>query len=396
MTPDESYDIIIVGAGPAGSTAAAYAAKAGASVLLIEKKKDIGLPLQCGGFLPHLDTLQELVPNAQLPYLLEDIPADCIHTTSSVQRFIAPNGYSKEFEVDADAIDRRRFDKYLAKEAGRCGADVMIGTNVLEVNGTSVDVDGVFGTHSISGKVLIGADGPNSTVGRAKGLVRDHDPMGTGTAFEYEVSCVDIDREAVEMYFGKDYVPGGYAWIISQGGDTANIGVGIREVLFRNGLSARDYLERFMYEHPIASRKLDGASIISVVSGLVPVGGAPKVTATKDTLVAGDAAGHIIATNGGGISTAMVGGKIAGQTAAEFLEGKCALQDYEERWRREMGLEIKTAVYVRKLMDNLMRSDSMMSAAIKMIDPEHMKAMQCGQLPDVVRKGLIKMNFGIK
>ncbi|NPE27939.1 geranylgeranyl reductase family protein [Methanococcoides sp. SA1] len=396
MTPDESYDIIIVGAGPAGSTAAAYAAKAGASVLLIEKKKDIGLPLQCGGFLPHLDTLQELVPNAQLPYLLEDIPADCIHTTSSVQRFIAPNGYSKEFEVDADAIDRRRFDKYLAKEAGRCGADVMIGTNVLEVNGTSVNVDGVFGPHSISGKVLIGADGPNSTVGRAKGLVRGPDPMGTGTAFEYEVSGVDIDREAVEMYFGKDYVPGGYAWIISQGGDTANIGVGIREVLFRNGLSARDYLERFMYEHPIASRKLDGASIISVVSGLVPVGGAPKVTATKDTLVAGDAAGHIIATNGGGISTAMVGGKIAGQTAAEFLEGKCALQDYDERWRREMGLEIKTAVYVRKLMDNLMRSDSMMSAAIKMIDPEHMKAMQCGQLPDVVRKGLLKMNFGIK
>lgn len=396
MMPDELYDIIVVGAGPAGSTAAAYAAQAGASVLLIEKKKDIGVPLQCGGFLPHLDTLQELVPNAQLPYMLEEIPAECIHTTSSVQRFIAPNGYSKEFEVDADAIDRRRFDKYLAKEAGRCGVDMMAGTNVLEVNGTSVNVDGVFGAHTIGAKVLIGADGPNSIVGRAKGLVRDPDPMGTGTAFEYEISGVDIDREAVEMYFGKDYVPGGYAWIISQGGDTANIGVGIREVLFRNGLSARDYLERFMYEHPIASPKLAGASIVSVVSGLVPVGGAPKVTATKDTLVAGDAAGHIIATNGGGISTAMVGGKIAGQTAAEFLYGKCALQDYDERWRREMGLEIKTAVYVRKLMDNLMRSDSMMSTAIRMIAPEQMKALQCGQLPDAVRKGLIKMNFGIK
>ncbi len=92
----------------------------------------------------------------------------------------------------------------------------------------------------------------------------------------------------------------------------------------------------------------------------------------------------------------MVGGKIAGQTAAEFLDGKCALQDYDERWRREMGLEIKTAVYVRKLMDNLMRSDSMMSTAIRMIAPEQMKALQCGQLPDAVRKGLIKMNFGIK
>ncbi|UGV41174.1 geranylgeranyl reductase family protein [Methanococcoides orientis] len=396
MTPENSYDLIIVGAGPAGSTAATYAAKAGASVLLIDKKKDIGIPLQCGGFLPHLETLQELVPNAELPFTLESIPSECIHASSSVQRFIAPNGNSKEFEVDADAIDRRRFDKYLAKVAGKCGAQLMAGTNVLEVNGTTVKVDGVFGEHMIHGKVLIGADGPNSIVGKAKGLVRDPDPMGTGTAFEYEISGVDVDRDAVEMYFGKDYVPGGYAWVISQGGDTANIGVGIREVLFRNGMSARDYLERFMYEHPIASKKLTGGSIISIVSGLVPVGGAPKVTATKDTLVAGDAAGHIIATNGGGISTAMVGGKIAGQTAVDSLEGKCKLTDYDERWRKEMGLEIKTAVYVRKLMDNLMRSDSMMSAAIKMIDPEHMKALQCGQLPDAVRKGLIKMNFGIK
>ncbi|MHC1576631.1 MAG: geranylgeranyl reductase family protein [Methanosarcinaceae archaeon] len=396
MSPEDSYDIVVVGAGPAGSTAATYAARAGASVLLVDRKKDIGVPLQCGGFLPHHETLQELVPSAQLPYTLEEYPSSCVHTTTTLQRFIAPNGQSKQFEVDADVLNRRQFDKYLAREATRCGAQLMVGTNVLEVNGNSLIVDGVFGKHTIDAKVLIGADGPNSVVGRAKGLVRDPDPMGTGTAFEYELSGVDVDREAVEMYFGKDYVPGGYAWIISQGGDTANIGVGIREVLFKTGMCARDYLDRFMYEHPIASEKLKSGSIISVVSGLVPVGGAPRRTATMDTLIAGDAAGHIIATNGGGISTAMVGGKIAGETAVDSLNGTCKLTEYDLRWREQMGLEIKTAAYARKLMDNLMRSDSMMSAAIKMISPEHMKAVQCGRLPDTVKKGLIKLNFGTR
>ncbi|MBN2111337.1 MAG: geranylgeranyl reductase family protein [Methanosarcinaceae archaeon] len=395
MIPDDSYDIIVVGAGPAGSTAAMYAAERGMSVLLVDKKKDIGTPLQCGGFLPHYRTLRELVPAAELPYTLENIPPSCIHTSTSYQRFIAPDGSSKGFHVDADALDRRRFDKHLARLAGKAGAQILIGTNVTEINGTGILMDGAFGEFPVRARVIIGADGPNSIVAKANNMLRDADPMGTGTAFEYELSGVDVDREAVEMYFGKDYVPGGYAWIISQGDDTANIGVGIREAMFEHQMCARDYLDRFMYRHPIAAAKLEGASIVSVVAGLVPVGGAPKVTASKDTVIAGDAAGHIIATNGGGISTAMVGGKIAGETAADHLEGKCKLTEYDRRWREQMGLEIKTAVYTRKLMDRLMLSDRLMSAAIRMISPEHMKAIQCGQLPDAVKKSLLKLNVGL-
>ncbi len=395
MIPDDLYDIIIVGAGPAGATAASYAADAGLSVLLVDKKKDIGVPLQCGGFLTHKEVLHELVPNAELPYTLEDYPSSCVHHVSHYQRFIAPDGYSRDFAVEGDAIDRRRFDKYLVKQAASSGAEVMVGTSVKEVLGTHIKMEGVFGEFEVDAKVLIGADGPNSIIARSNGLAKPHDPMASGTAFEYELTGVDVDREAVEMYFGNKYVPGGYAWIISQGDDTANIGVGVREALFGKNMCARDYLEHFMHDHPIASEKIGSGSITSVVSGLVPVGGAPHVTATKDTLIAGDAAGHIIATNGGGIATAMVGGKIAGQTAARSLEGKCELTDYDLNWRLEMGLEIKTSVYVRKLMDNLMRSDRLMSAAIRSISSDQMKALQCGRLPDPVKKVLMKLNLGI-
>ncbi len=395
MIPEESYDIIVIGAGPAGSTAATYAAQRGMSVLLVDKKKDIGVPLQCGGFLPHIETLQELIPSAELPFTLEEYPSSCIHATTSFQRFIAPNGISKGFEVQGDALDRRRFDKHLASVAAKTGAHLLIATNVLEVNRTEVTMDGAFGRYEVQGKVIIGADGPNSIVAASNGMVREPDTMGTSTAFEYELSGVDVDKEAVEMYFGKDYVPGGYAWIISQGGDRANIGVGIREALFAEHMCARDYLNRFMCEHPIASEKLKEGNIISVISGLVPVGGAPRVTATKDTLIAGDAAGHLIATNGGGISTAMVGGKLAGESAADFLEGKCRLEEYDRRWRAQMGLEIRTAVRVRKLMDRLMLSDGLMNTAIKAISPAQMKAIQCGQLPDPVKKTLQRLNIGM-
>ncbi len=395
MIPEESYDIIVIGAGPAGSTAATYAAQRGMSVLLVDKKKDIGVPLQCGGFLPHIETLQELIPSAELPFTLEEYPSSCIHATTSFQRFIAPNGISKGFEVQGDALDRRRFDKHLASVAAKTGAHLLIATNVLEVNRTEVTMDGAFGRYEVQGKVIIGADGPNSIVAASNGMVREPDTMGTSTAFEYELSGVDVDKEAVEMYFGKDYVPGGYAWIISQGGDRANIGVGIREALFAEHMCARDYLNRFMCEHPIASEKLKEGNIISVISGLVPVGGAPRVTATKDTLIAGDAAGHLIATNGGGISTAMVGGKLAGESAADFLEGKCRLEEYDRRWRAQMGLEIRTAVHVRKLMDRLMLSDGLMNTAIKAISPAQMKAIQCGQLPDPVKKTLQRLNIGM-
>jgi digeranylgeranylglycerophospholipid reductase len=396
MTPEESYDIIVIGAGPAGSTAAKYAADNGASVLLIDKKKDIGSPIQCGGFLPHYEELQELLPSAELPSTLESIPQNCIHTSTHIHRFLSPNLDPKEFGVEADALDRARFDKHLARLAVKAGADLMVSTRADSIEGDAVAVHGVLGEHTIKANIIIGADGPTSLVAKTAGLIDRNDDMGRATALEYELVGVDIDHDAVEMYFGRDYAPGGYGWIISQGGDTANIGVGLRRPLCEPGVYVQDYLHRFMYEHPRAAPMLEGASITAVISGIVPVGGAPPVTVAGNIMICGDAAGHLIATNGGGIPTAMVGGKIAGETASNAVSGKCQLSEYDSRWRAQMGLEIKTSVYVKKLMDGLMRSDPMMSTAMKMITPDQMKALQRGRLPEPVKKLLTSLNAGVR
>jgi len=396
MTPEESYDVIVIGAGPAGSTAAKYAAENGASVLLIDKKKDLGSPIQCGGFLPHYEELQELLPSAELPSTLEKIPTNSIHTSTHIHRFFSPNLDPKEFSVEADALDRNRFDKHLARLAAKAGADLMVSTRADSIEGDTVALRGVLGEYNIKATVIIGADGPTSVVAKTAGLIDRKDEMGRATALEYELVGVDIDHDAVEMYFGRDYAPGGYGWIISQGGDTANIGVGIRRPLCEPGVSVQNYLHRFMYEHPRAAPMLKDANITAVISGIVPVGGAPPSTVAGNIMICGDAAGHLIATNGGGIPTAMVGGKIAGETAADAVSGKCQLSEYDTRWRKQMGLEIKTSVYVKKLMDGLMRSDPMMSTAMKMINPEQMKALQRGRLPEPVKKLLTSFNAGVR
>ena len=385
MNFDSHYDVAIIGAGPCGATAARYAAE-DANVLLIEKKKVIGVPVQCAGFLPKYDELAELMPDSDLPDTFR-YPASCVYTETKYQRFIAPTGDAKEFDVDANVLDRKRFDLYLAEKAVEAGADFCVGTRVTAIDGRSIEISGMWGSHTITADVIIGADGPGSIVARSAGLSTiEDDPMGVAHAVAYDMTGIEIDEEAIEMHFGRNFVPGGYAWIVPHGKDSANVGMGIRKAMCEPGVTFRDYLHRFIDEHPIASGKLEGGEVTSFIAGIVPVGGARRKTCVGNVMIAGDAAGHLIATNGGGIPTAMVAGKIAGETAADAVNGRCLVEDYEARWKREIGMQIATSVYVRKLMDGMMRSDPMMTAVMNMVTPAQMKALQRGQLPGAVKR----------
>lgn len=396
MVQEVSYDIIVVGAGPAGSTAALYAAKKGASVLLLDKKREIGNPIQCAGFLPDSSEVKALLPEADLPETLESYPDSCVLQPIKIQRIIPPNCNTKEFAVKGAVLDRRRYDQFLAGQAAEAGAELTIKTRVTKVEGTTVETSGVFGKHTIRAKAIIGADGPNSLVAKSKGLSMKPEEKETSVAIEYQVRNVNIDPDALEMYFGKEYVPGGYAWIFPEGKNRANVGIGIRRGMAEKGISAKDYLHRFIREHPVAGPKLKNAITMNVIAGIIPVNGAPANTATADSLIVGDAAGHIIATNGGGIPPAMIAGKIAGETAAEFAAGKCRLEEYGRRWRAQFGSALETSVQARQIMDGIMKSDALMNAAFKFISPEQMKVMQCGKLPGPVKLGLQALNRGKK
>jgi digeranylgeranylglycerophospholipid reductase len=367
-------DVAVVGAGPAGSTAAEAAAAAGVEVVLIDRKAEIGTPVQCGGFLPEARELRGLMPFASLPRTLEDLPERCILHRTRLQRVYSPSGAWKEFAVDGRVVDRRSFDRYLALRAARAGARVLPATRAHFLQPNLV-LSGRF-RGSVTPRVVIGADGAHSSLARSIGSQQ----RDQGICMEYEMADVEIDPDAVEMYFGLRYAPGGYAWIIPMGADTANVGVGVRSS-YLGGAKLPDVLEKFVKEHPVAGPKLEGGEALAVMRGSVPAGGMPDSIRTGNVLLAGDAAGQVMATSGGGIPLAMVAGKIAGEVAAGFIKGRTTLDSYRPRIDSEFGRELERSVRIRRMVDLVMHSDRLMDALFGALDPDQMKSVMRGQIP---------------
>jgi digeranylgeranylglycerophospholipid reductase len=93
-----------------------------------------------------------------------------------------------------------------------------------------------------------------------------------------------------------------------------------------------------------------------------------------------------MATSGGGIPFAMVSGKIAGETAADFIRGDCQLGDYEHRWREQIGKELNVSLSVRRLVDSLMRSDKLMNAVMRLLTGEQLEDLQKGTMSEATKK----------
>jgi digeranylgeranylglycerophospholipid reductase len=371
-------EVAVVGAGPAGSTAAEAAANAGAEVLLIERKREIGTPVQCGGFLPEASELQELLPQASLPQTLLDLPTACVLHRTKLQRLYAPSGRSKEFPVAARVVDRRAFDRYLAQRAARAGASILPATRArLDAGGLRLSGRSSM---TISSEAIIGADGPSSVISRGMGNRGGQ----MGICLQYEMADVAIDPGAAEMYFSALYAPGGYAWIIPLGQDTANVGIGVRST-YMGEASLRQLLDDFINEHPIARERLQRGEVLSVMRGLVPASGAPGILQKDNLLLAGDAAGQVMATSGGGIPLAVVAGRIAGEVAAAHVHGHGALEEYPSRVYRELGRELERSVRIRKMVDGIMGSDRLMDALFAALGPEHMKAVMRARIPDALK-----------
>jgi len=370
----EDIMVAVVGAGPAGCSAAEAVAASGGEVLLIDKKSEIGSPVQCGGFLPEAVELEKLMPRAHLPEVLKEIPERIILHRTQLQRIYSPSGDYKQFAVAGRVLDRRAYDRYLAARAAGAGARVLPATRA-RLEGGIVQLSGHF-NGKIRPEIIIGADGPHSIVSRAMG----NPIQETGICLEYEMADVNIDPDAAEMYFSAQYAPGGYAWIIPLGQDMANVGVGVR-ASYLAGQKLPLILDRFIREHTIAAEKLAGGEVLAVMRGLVPAGGTLGAIQKGNMLLAGDAAGHVMATSGGGIPLAVVAGRIAGEAAIGQLQGKMALNNYASRIREEFGMQLLRSVQIRKMVDMAMKSDRLMNALFAVLSPAQMKSVMRAQIP---------------
>lgn len=334
---NERYDVIVVGAGPAGSIAARSAAREGARVLMLDRRFELGVPVQCGEAL-NAEVLDDLKIPPDPRWAVNRIDAAKLVSPSGIEVHMSEKKLVGKFGY---IIDRKIFDKHLALLAVKEGADVMAATLVdglIKEDGKIVGVRarGVKETHEFRGEVIIAADGVCSRIARWAGMNTALKLSDIESGIQFKMVGIDFESPSVmEFYFGSKIAPGGYAWIFPKGEDMANVGLGV--LGSRAEMPAIEYLKNFVEKMP----GLRKGKIIEINGGGVPVSGPLKRTVKDNVLLVGDAARQVNALTGGGIDSSMRAGAIAGEVAAKAVKGgevsEQRLIEYERRWREQIG-----------------------------------------------------------
>jgi digeranylgeranylglycerophospholipid reductase len=310
------YDVIVIGAGPAGSAAAMAASKRGLSVLMVEEHDKIGQPLACA------EGLSRSTINGYL-----DIRPEWISQELSGSIVRGPDGreFTMEYPGVGWVLDRKVFDQALARLAEREGTKIKTSTRAVGVDGNRVLVNEDGTTKSYRFKYLIAADGVASNVGRWMGLDTRMALDEVEICAEYRLSNLNIKNGYAYLIFGNIYAPGGYAWVFPKSKNSANVGLGVLPSITRE--KPKILLDRWVNKEFPEARIEE--SIFSGVPAKVM-----KVYSGKNFCLVGDAARFTDPLSGGGIATAVKSGTIAGRNAADIIRaGKNHLYS-------EMGAEV--------------------------------------------------------
>ena len=327
------YDVVVVGAGPAGSMTAKWAAKGGARVLMIEKRQEIGSPVRCG----------EGISRSWLDSVGIKLDPKSVAREVKGAKIVAPNGtpfYLSEKMAGNEVgivLDRVFFDKLLAHDAAKAGADLVLKTSAVKLLKSGNKVTGVkvksFGeTKDIKCGCVVGADGYESQVGRWAGINTNLAPRDITTCFQYRLTNIDYDPDYCEFVLGSK-APGGYIWIFPKNEDTANVGIGMQLTKLKDPADVKKHLDRFVLGDP----RLKKGRPLELVSGAVSICAPIDRTVGDGVLLVGDAARQIDPITGGGISNSCKAGKVAGEVLAKAAKEKNftaqSLQRYEKGWR---------------------------------------------------------------
>lgn len=351
MSEEIKVDVVIVGAGPAGTTTARYAAEAGADVLVLERRAQVGVPVRCGEFMPSVEEMNAMFPGYEGMAELFEVTPDLVSLKLDTTRIYSPKMKRYDLPFSGYTTDRDRLDQYFASQAVKAGADIRTGQKVISVGQGSVRTDEL----TVRAKVIVGADGPMSVVAKAAGLPRSKDlcpAVTTQIKGDFEPVC--------EMYFGT-VAPGGYAWVIPKKG-AANVGLGVSSK-FAKG-TVVDYFDQFVKMKGLTAGKPDGK--------VVPMAMPAKRTVAGQIITVGDAAGQVMAVNGGGIPIARMAGRVAGKAVADHVLNGAPLSDYEAEWRKHLYKPLRTAARTKMLADLCFGSAWRTETAMKVLGPRRM------------------------
>jgi len=316
-------DVFVLGLGPAGASAAAEAARRGARVLAVDRKREAGRPVQCAEFVPAMVGID-------VGSLAESVRQPIRGMTT----FVEDDAPDQLENFPGRMLDRAAFDAALMAEAVRAGAQCRLGANVRRIS--PAGVLGLSDGSRVEASVMVGADGPRSLVGQAIGQVN------TALVETRQVTVpLHSAHRSTDIFLSGD-IPGGYAWLFPKGA-VANLGAGVDPV---HRARLKGIVEQ-LHATLVQSGRV-GPEVLGLTGGLIPVGGMLEPCARlADTLVllAGDAAGLTHPISGAGIAAAVHSGRLAGQAAAEWAAGdRAADTGYQEELESVFKVALDRAV----------------------------------------------------
>ncbi len=354
------YDTVIVGCGPSGSTAARLLAQQGIKVLLVDKRQELGSPIQCSGAVSrHGLTSSGIDPDEE--YIQEQIYGFNIFNTTGENhqidyRKLKPEiyGSGKDKMPLGYIVDRRRFDRCLMGLAENNGAEVWLKTEALGYkplyNGNCLVQLKKFNSEiEIECRLIIGADGLQSQVGKWAGLRTHIKLTELISCLQFIVDGVETEG-LLEIITGNQWAPGGYAWVFPKGNGHAEIGLGIITTLTKN--SAQMHLEKFISQSFFRDR-FKNMRLLEIQGGGVPLSAPLKTQYAENVLLIGDAARHVNPITGGGIHTALSAGVIAAEFLIPFFQAngkanKQGLKGYQDLWMTKLGTQLWKLYAVKK------------------------------------------------
>jgi digeranylgeranylglycerophospholipid reductase len=342
-------DVIVVGGGPCGSFAALNLAKHGVDVTVFEEHGGIGVPCHCAGHL-SIRGLKNLG--------LHPLPSEVVENTFYGANFYSPKG--REFSVRFPqpvtcVVSRALFDERVARVAERAGARYCLNTRVESLIVEKGFVKGVNAKQNgevckdFAAKIVVDAEGISSRLLRQAGLQPFNRDMLVN-AVEAEVENVkDMEPDTVEVFLGREYAPGFYAWLIPKRDGEAKVGLAAK-----NG-NPKELLRRLMLKHPVASKKLRSAKVLRTAFHPITLGGPIPKTHSNGFLAVGDVASQVKPTTGGGVIFGMTCARVAADAVCEALRrddfSSESLSAYQRRCGEISGFDVRAMLRIRKMLN---------------------------------------------
>ncbi len=342
------YDVIVVGAGPAGSVAARRAAQAGLDTLLLEKRPRVGYPVRCAEAV-GADSTRAFI----------DLDERWIDT--HITRFAVHNSRGASVKVPPTeptlVVDRKLFDLELSHLAQEAGADLRTHASavglIIEdgfVRGVKTSLSGK--EYALRSRLVVAADGSEGQVTRWAGWKSLPPLEDYYIGAEYLLDGLDgqIEVDVCQYHLNRRLAPGGYLWVFPKSAHAANVGLVISADQ-RARVPAFDLLDQFIAE------KFPRAKKRTRIAGGIPVSGTLRQLVSNGLLAVGDAAHQADPLHGGGIDLGMAGAQMAMRVAVKALsEGEAtagALRAYEKEWHRQYSGMHGALYRIRKMLKDM-------------------------------------------